>query len=148
MAADVDGLDVFQAKVPLQIWVQEGSNEPTTGSVHMNAHLPALLLVHLLCSNKQKETEIREFAGTSVKHTRTGRLSPGAQTQSDKTRRWPYTINLPRPNKVQSMRSLAQFQTVQTATTCLGVPETVPCFRFNEACWDAHHFKNPGIHQA
>ena len=42
MATGVDGADVLEAEVPLQVRLHKGRHKATAGSIHMNLHIIAL----------------------------------------------------------------------------------------------------------
>ena len=42
MATGVDGADILEAEVPLQVRLNKGSHKATAGSIHMNLHVIAL----------------------------------------------------------------------------------------------------------
>jgi len=42
VATGVDGADVLEAEVPLQLGLHEGRHKPTTGGIHMNLHIVTL----------------------------------------------------------------------------------------------------------
>ena len=49
MPTCADGVDQRESEVKLQVRVDEGSNEATACGIHMNPHVPPVLLVQLSC---------------------------------------------------------------------------------------------------
>ena len=50
MATGVDGADVLEAEVPLQVRLHKGRHKATAGSIHVNLHIVALHAFHMLDS--------------------------------------------------------------------------------------------------
>ena len=42
VAAGVDGADILEAEVPLQVRLHKGGHEATAGSIHVNLHIITL----------------------------------------------------------------------------------------------------------
>ena len=55
VARGVDGDDVGQAEVPLQVGVQEGHHEAAAGAVDVDLDVPAVLLVYLACAERGRQ---------------------------------------------------------------------------------------------
>ena len=54
MATGTHRVDHGQSEVKLQVWVDEGCHKATTGRIHMDSHVPSILLVQRLCINKAR----------------------------------------------------------------------------------------------
>ena len=50
VSAHTDGMDVLQAEVPHDIWVEERSHKATTGCINQDGQFPPILLVKVLCA--------------------------------------------------------------------------------------------------
>lgn len=64
MATGTHRVDHGQSEVKLQVRVDEGCHKATTGSIHMDSHVPSILLVQRLCINKARVQSIADsYAG-------------------------------------------------------------------------------------
>jgi hypothetical protein len=56
VARHIDADHVLQAKVEWKVREEEGHHEAPAGTVHMNADVPAILLIHLPCPTMKAMT--------------------------------------------------------------------------------------------
>ncbi len=50
VATGVDGADVLEAEIPLQVGLHKGRHKATAGSIHVNLHIITLHALHMLDS--------------------------------------------------------------------------------------------------
>ena len=62
MSTGADGVDVLEPEVELEVGVNEGSNEAPRGRIDVQPDVPSILLVQLLCNNKQPFDKVWELA--------------------------------------------------------------------------------------
>lgn len=52
VSAGADRVDILESEVKLEVWVHKGSHKAPACSIHMQSHVPSILLVQLICNDQ------------------------------------------------------------------------------------------------